>query len=58
MTYLAAALWSVNDRLGGGEGDELPPPSEAWLGDLLLFAEEKLDEAEELADLLDPRNRY
>lgn len=42
------ALWSINDRLRGGEGKELPLPSGEYLNDLIAMA---MREAEELSRL-------
>ena len=30
-------MWSINERLGGKEGLEIPAPSDNWLNDILLI---------------------
>jgi len=52
MDHVALCLWSVNERLAGRAGCDVPPLEAAWLADVLLVA---LDESEHLADLQEER---
>lgn len=29
------ALWSINERLGGGKGIDLDPPDDEWIGEVV-----------------------
>ena len=42
-----AILCSINDRLGGNPGMDLPPLSSEWLTDLLLVNDQEAKRAEE-----------
>lgn len=35
MQEVTNLLWSINDRLGGGEGAAFEPPTLAWLNDVI-----------------------
>ena len=41
-------LWSINEKLSGREGIDLPPPDGAWLDDLIPLAREENKETESL----------
>jgi hypothetical protein len=52
-----ALLWSINDRLGGGAGVELPRLSDDWVDDLVLAAVAQNDELEEMKAELENREK-
>lgn len=41
ISYLCDTLWSINDRLGGGKGIDMPALGTEWLDDILDMASEE-----------------
>lgn len=57
MLYVANALCSINDRLAGGDGWEMPPIEGDFLTDLLLFNAKDQGDADELEEEARRRHR-
>ena len=39
VQFVTAALWSINERLGGGAGADLAPLGTRWVDDVLSHAQ-------------------
>lgn len=47
LRYLCHALWSINERLGGGEGAVLDLLADDWVTDTYLIVKRQAEQMEE-----------
>jgi hypothetical protein len=46
LTRVDQLLWSINERLGGNAGLDVPAPSTTWVSDLIVHSKRIQEEIE------------